>query len=609
VAEADVTATEETSTHVTPTRRERSAGGPSRWWLLAALAVCFLLQLGWRLWLARSVTTPVAHADEDRYLLSARVLAGGPGGLGNDTDAFRRMGYPLLLAPIYRFTSNPWTVYHAAQAVGCVVNALAFPLGYLFGRRVLGIERRWLALGLAFVAAMLPAAVYYSEFALTDVLFAPIGLGWLLLLHGWLTARAGWSRWLTALGAGALVGYTYAIHVRGAIMLAIHLAVLFLVVVVRRSRWRVAALSAFVALVLSQVTWLTDHVVGNRLVTGGVEPQTRLSQRLLTAGGLVHTLCDAFGQIWYAGVATWGLAAVGLVVAVARIRGTDVDQVDRPQRVIIGVAFATTVLIALSSSAALPNDARVSNHAYFRYIAFLMPVWVILAGAALYRSGRRRALALVGRAAALIAAGGFVVLSRMTDVITERFQAFDTPETSFLTNAWHSLNVGNATIVGLVLLTVLALAFAAPRSRRAVPLALAGVLLLDVAAMAVVNVKLTGPMARAEYATGPQLVRDLHIGPADVVVSAHKTSLGARLNHQREVYWARVPEFEHLVADPPDDATVVVAPWHSRNKDDWDGSFLGWTKVAGDPVQEYAVWFRDTDPRLTDGSITWHGGR
>jgi hypothetical protein len=568
-----------------------------RWWVLAALVLGFALQVAWRLWLARTVTTPVAHADEDRYLLSARVLAGGPGGLGNDTAAFRRMGYPLLLAPIYQFTSDAFKVYHAAQAVGAVVNALTFPLAYLFGRRVLGIPRGWLALALAFVVSLLPAAVYYAEFTLTDSVFAPLGLAWLVLLHGWMTGRSAWSRTAAAVGAGAVVGYMYTVHVRGMILLAIHLAVLAVAVVVRRSWWKVAVASAGAAVTLSLVNLLAGRLVGNRLVTGGVEPQGRLFQRLTTAGGLVHTFCDAVGQLWYAGVGTWGLAAVGMFVAVDRIRGRDVQTVDRAQRSVLAVALAATVFIALSSAAALPNDGRVSNHAYFRYIAFLAPVFVMLGLVSLVRAGWGRAWSLIGRAAAGIAIGAFLVLSRMTDVTREWLHPFDTPEVSAMTYSWSDLAVAQASVIAIVLLILVTLALAAPRSRTAL-YGLAGVAALCVATMLMVNAKAIGPMAATEYRYAPRLVQDLHIGPADTVVSSKRVSLGGRLNHQREVYWQRVAEFDHETVGPPADATVVIAPWKSRNNDDWDGSKFGWRLVASDPSGEWAVWLRQSDPRV-----------
>jgi hypothetical protein len=579
---------------------ERTAPAPvpakrrtwSRWWPVAAVVAGFLLQLGWRLWLARSVTTPVAHADEDRYLLSARVLAGGPGGLGNDTEAFRRMGYPLLLAPIYRFTVNPWAVYHAAQALGAVVNALTFPLAYVFARRVLRVRSSWLALGLAFAAAALPAVVYYGEFALTDAVFPPLGLAWLLLLHGWLVGRTARARVLAAVGAGVAVGYMYTVHVRGAVLLAVHLAALGAVVLARRSRWKVALASAAVALAVTRLNWLAERLVGDRLATGGVEPQGRLWLRLTTAGGLVHTFCDAAGQLWYAGVGTWGLAAVGFVVAVDRVRGRFPGGMDRAQRVVLAAALTSTVLVALTSAAALPNDGRMSNHAYFRYIAFGAPVFVMLAGLALFRAGSRDARRLVARAAAGLAVGTFLVLSQLTEVGREWFHPFDTPEVSAMTASWQRMPVAEATAVALALLVVLASTLAGRRSRYAPALALAGVLGLGMGTVAAANAWSVGPMAAAEYRTAPRLVADLGIGPGDVVVSSKWVPLGARLNHQREVYWARVPEFDDRTAGPPAGATVVVAPWHSRDAGDWHGGALGWRMVAGDPAGGWAVWRR-----------------
>jgi hypothetical protein len=92
-------------------------------------------------------------------------------------------------------------------------------------------------------------------------------------------------------------------------------------------------------------------------------------------------------------------------------------------------------------------------------------------------------------------------------------------------------------------------------------------------------------------------------------VTSKFTSLGARLNHQREVYWRDVLEFDHRAGDaPPPDATVVIAPWLSRNHDDWDGSSTGWRRAAGDPLQEWAVWLRTDDPRF-NGAISVGNGR
>src|SRR5689334_14712107 len=96
---------------------------PTRaWWdrrrvIVALLAAGWLVGIAWRLWLARALYTPVVLGDESRYMIFARVLAGGPGGYGGDTEATRRVGYALLISPTYWFTSNPYTVYRLVQGL------------------------------------------------------------------------------------------------------------------------------------------------------------------------------------------------------------------------------------------------------------------------------------------------------------------------------------------------------------------------------------------------------------------------------------------------------------------------------------------------------------
>src|SRR5690349_10332950 len=134
-----------------PPQPETRAGRRHRW-LLAALIVGYLLQVGWRIYLSRNLITPAAHADEDGYLLAARALTGGPGGITTENEAFRRMGYPMLISPIYWFTTDAFNVYRGVLILNAFLNALVFPLSYLFARRVLDLSRRGAVVG-AFVAA------------------------------------------------------------------------------------------------------------------------------------------------------------------------------------------------------------------------------------------------------------------------------------------------------------------------------------------------------------------------------------------------------------------------------------------------------------------------
>ena len=162
-----------------PTRRRR--------WVLLLVAG-WLVQAGLRAWLSRAQMVPLATPDESAYLISARVISGGVTADFSYSTLYPA-GYPLLITPVFWFTHNPVTVYHAVLlGINAPLSALVMPLGYVACRR-LGLERPW-AFGVAMVAALLPAALFYSQYAMTDAIFPVLVLGWLLAVHSWLTARS-----------------------------------------------------------------------------------------------------------------------------------------------------------------------------------------------------------------------------------------------------------------------------------------------------------------------------------------------------------------------------------------------------------------------------------
>jgi hypothetical protein len=330
----------------------------------------------------------------------------------------------------------------------------------------------------------------------------------------------------------------------------------------QRLRWKVAAAALVTAFAVTRVDTFVQSLTADSVLRGGVEPGGRFVERLTDASKLVQTLCDAVGQYWYATVATYGLAGVGFVVAWARWRGVDPVKSPFAQRVTLATALVTVVLISFSSAMALPPDGRVSNHVYFRYIAFLMPVFVMLAGTALIGADGRRARRLIWHTALLVGVTGFLVLARMSG--REYFERFDTPEVSFLTYTFSHLAVAQVTVISMVLLCVFAALVGKARSRP-VAIALVGVLALNVAAMEVTNLKTIRPMSRYQYATAPLLKQDLKLGPKDVIATSQWVSLGARLNHQREVYWEGITEFDHRAGELPS-STTGRANCHRRTR-------------------------------------------
>jgi hypothetical protein len=178
-------------------------------WLFALLLLAgWLGQAGLRVWFSRAQVVPLDNPDETAYLIAARVLGGGPAADFSGATQYHatlyRGGYPLLITPVYWFTSSPAAVYHAVLLINAAVSAAVMPLGYLVCRRLgLGDPA---AYGVAMVAALLPAGFFYSEYAIADAIFPVVTLAWLLATHGWLVATSPRARYAAAIGSAVLSG-------------------------------------------------------------------------------------------------------------------------------------------------------------------------------------------------------------------------------------------------------------------------------------------------------------------------------------------------------------------------------------------------------------------
>ncbi|GAA3195582.1 ArnT family glycosyltransferase [Nonomuraea roseoviolacea] len=427
-----------------PGTARRTARGRSRW-LAWALAGGWLAQVLLRLWLYRYHTGPVANPDETGYLVAARWLAGGAGAdLTGST--FYQGGYALLLVPAYWVTSDPVMVYRLVAGIGSVAAATAFPLAYVVLRR-LALGRRE-AVALAFVAGLSPALLLFSGLALADAVLPTLVLGWLLATHD--LARTGSPR--AGVVAGALAGFATAVHLRGTVILAVYALTVVALLVIRRPareagatdaaargagaggaaalgagaggaaardlssrggpgggrRWRaawragrrlplragVAALGA--AGLVAAAGGALNRALASAVYPGGARDLSgMLAERLTGLDGQAWALSGAVGQLWYLMVGTWGLAGVGLVAAAV--------QLVRPggpfaRRVLAGTLLAVTLGVAYASSAALPDEHRVGNYVYGRYLACVAVVWTLVGLAVLSRTAH---VAMTRRAATM----------------------------------------------------------------------------------------------------------------------------------------------------------------------------------------------------------------
>lgn len=537
-----------------------------RWALLFLLG--WLVQVILRVWFAAEQTHPTANPDEVGYLIAARILAGGPDADLSFSTVYRG-GYSLLLAPVYWLSHDPETVYRLCLGINALINAAVMPLAFCVGRR-LRLSRGW-SYSVAHLTALLPAVAFYSEYVLTDAILPVVVLGWLLLLDRWIRGRGA------AYGAGAslVAAYAYSTHPRGIILVLVQAGAVLAVLLWRRTLRESAGVAA--VLITAAATadlfnrWLGTHMYPQ----GGNNLGTNVTWRLTHAQGYGWIAAVSTGQLWYQIVATAGIAGLGLttLAMVAVRRGTPF-----PERIIALTALVTVAGIAIATSAALPDEHRVGNLAYGRYLACLLPVLFVV-GMAVLLQGRPKALAAgAGITFSLTTVLAWTVWEYAGDRLhTDKFVAFDFPEMSLLTGDWRALRVWAATFAALGLFTacllvvrgkcLIARRTGRPHSdlmgvRTIGALPTVGLLIVvNLASLTTATFKIARPPERAAARSSDlRQLADPHAHPT--VAMDLGISWWMRVPLLYQVSWTKVSDFDAATTPPSPQADLVLLRWN-----------------------------------------------
>jgi hypothetical protein len=566
---------------------EREPAARRRRWVLLLVAG-WLVQAGLRAWLSRAQMVPLATPDESAYLIAARVLSGGVTADFSYSTLYPA-GYPLLITPVFWFTHNPVTVYHAVLlGINAPLSALVMPLGYVACRR-LGLERPW-AFGVAMVAALLPAALFYSQYAMTDAIFPVLVLGWLLAVHSWLTARSVRGQYLAAAGSALLAGYAYAVHSRGAVMVAGFFAVGVLAVWRRLVPWR-TAVAAGVALCLPLgAAWFLNRHLSSVMYPSG--PRTLAGEaliRLRTVHGVIFVLEMAVGQLWRFVLDGWGVTGLGLAAAVFVIFRRSVrDEV----RIMAALAAGVALVTAVTSPAALP-PTQPQAWASGRYLDGLVVAFFLVGMAVLLRAAPRQVLiAAACVVAPTLVAAVVVSVYAGSSVPTSGFgSAFVFAEPAVLTQNWTQASVLLATAVAFVLLAcVVAISRFGGRWR-------AGMLCAGLGAVSLVaSLQMTSHISQADTPGQERNVTSLVTGtglrPGQHLAIGTGLSWMTWMPQAYEVWWTPLQFFHPWSQGPPAGATVVEVAWASGQPAaaTWPHAPAGWRVVLTDPVDGWVAW-------------------
>ncbi len=536
----------------------------------------------------------MANPDETAYLVTARVLAGGPGANLSGSTLYPG-GYPLLITPAYWFSSNPSTVYHGVMAINAVISALVLPLGYLACRR-LGLGRP-AAYGVAFAAALVPAGFFYSEYAMTDAVFVVITLAWLLTTHSWLTASSARVRYANAAGSAALAAYAYAVHSRGLVMVA-GLAAIGVFIGWRQAAARLSVLvAALTAVVVAAAGWALNHHISLAVYPEGTRSLSgQIGLRLGSVNGIIHVLEMAAGQLWRVVLDSGGIAGIGLVAALLVIVRRDVRS---DLRIMAALSVAVTTLIACMAPAALPSD-QPQAWASGRYLDGMIIVFFLVGAAVLLRARMRD----IGICAAVCT--GLFLLAALTVAVyigttvpTNGFgTGFNFAEPAVVTQNWTNASVTLATAVTLVMLAAwigFAVVLRRLRPGRAFA-AVSAAFGVCVAAVSLVAVaQMTSHISQNHDSNTQAAITLMEAGkvrPGDQVAVA--SSLGWMLTAPQafEVSWTELKHFRAGRQPLPAGTTVVEAGWPTGQpaQAGWPDAPAGWRIVASDQDAGWVVW-------------------
>jgi hypothetical protein len=590
-----------------------------RKWLFALLLVAgWLAQAGLRAWFSRAQVMPLDNPDETVYLIAARVLGGGPAADFSGATQYQG-GYPLLITPVYWFTSSPTAVYHAVLLINAAVSAVVMPLGYLVCRR-LGLGRP-AAYGLATVAALLPAGFFYSEYAIADAIFPVVTLAWLLATHSWLVATTPRARYAAAIGAAVLSGYAYAVHSRGLVLLAGFAAVVVFIAWRRPAARGSVAAAALTVVVTTGAGWALDrHLAavlypeGNRSLTG------QLITTLESVYGSIHVAELAGGQLWRLVLDSWGIAGIGLVAAVAvavrgglsgllgshvgsllgssALAGTARRGAPADLRVMAALSVGITVLIACASTAALGPHQSLT-WASGRYLDGMTVTFFLVGGVVLLRAATRPILAFAACVAGLTVVDAVTVsVYAGTSLPTGPGKTFNDGMPAVLTQDWNQASVLVATAVALALLLLWVL-FALLARRMRVLTCVLGAAVAAASLVAVAQLTAHGSQVDNAWAKAAGIKEMAAAGglkPGEQIAIASNVSGVLRVAQAFEVSSTQVRPFNPFCQPPPAGVTVIDADWPTGQpaRASWPEAPAGWRIVASNRFGSWVVWRRST---------------
>lgn len=260
---------------------------------------------------------------------------------------YYKYGQLLLQLPFILLIRDSVFLYRVLLAVNAVVVSFIPVCAYEILTRYFCCKNDWISVLLSLAAGLLPCVTLNSKYTWAESFLLVIPWAFLLVLLNSMEEKEGRKRkWLNSVGLAVLQVYAYMVHSRGIIILiAAFLSVCFVRFVYKNKNILFSVYLASTVLMLGLDRLLTN-VIKAQLYPGAEligESLNILSVdflgRLFSRDGMGVFLQEIFGWTFASVISTFGLAAVGIVAAVAMLMQFKNEEYTKQERVVCRFAL------------------------------------------------------------------------------------------------------------------------------------------------------------------------------------------------------------------------------------------------------------------------------
>ena len=333
----------------------------------------------------------VAFPDEFGYWSVAGAILGYDWSDITSIGSYYSYGYGIILVIFLKLFKGATSAYRAAIFFNMVLHCISIPILYRILTDLFQTEQKNIRQIAAVISALYPAWVFYTQTTMAESL-----LYFLFVLAAYIALKF-------LKKPGALKGllfvliltYCYFVHMRCiGIIVAGVLTVLIWIISKRKNEigkkvWLIPILIA----ILFGASFIIKNFVVSRLyssVSASVlswNDYTSVPERVLriiTGDGFIYLLKDIAGKLFYMGIATYGLAYVGLCltvknsfIAVKHIRKRACDSIDVFWIFLfLSGLFEFLVALIYLNGASSPGNTRIDLFLHGRYIDFFLPLFM-----------------------------------------------------------------------------------------------------------------------------------------------------------------------------------------------------------------------------------------